>query len=128
MTDLTSAPKTVLIVEDNAVEREGLSAVLQHEGYCSISAANGKEALEHLRGQPTPDAMLLDMMMSELDGWQLLGLLRHYPSLVKIPVIIVTGLAIATDEWARSLGASGLVHKPVDVEQLVQQLSDALSK
>jgi len=39
------------------------------------------------------------MMMADLDGWQLLRLLPHYPELAKIPIIIVTGLRIATDEW-----------------------------
>src|SRR6266853_1666997 len=95
--------KTVLIGEDNPAEREALAAVLECEGYAVVSVANGKEALERLRGTPTPDAMLLDMMMADLDGWQLLRLLPHYPELAKIPIIIVTGLHIATAEWARSL-------------------------
>jgi len=119
--------KTLLVVEDNPAEREALAAVLESEGYGVVSAANGKQALERLRGTPTPDAMLLDMLMSELDGWQLLGLLRHYPAIAKIPLFIVTGLDIATDEWARSLRASGLVHKPIDLELLLRQLRDALS-
>ena len=120
--------KTILIVEDNQIEREGLAVVLERAGYGVVSAANGREALQRLQGKPTPEVMLLDMMMSEMDGWQLLGLLRHYPTLATIPVIIVTGLAIATDEWARSLRASGLVHKPIDMDLLLQQLRDAFSK
>jgi CheY-like chemotaxis protein len=88
-------PRTVLVVEDNPIERKGVAAVLGQEGYDAVVAANGKEALERLRSKPTPDAMLLDMMMSELDGWQLLKLLRQYPALLAVPVIIVTGLGIA---------------------------------
>jgi CheY-like chemotaxis protein len=118
--------KTVLIVEDNPVERERLAVVLEREGYGVLATANGKEAIERLRGKITPDVMLLDMMTSDLDGWGVLALFRRCP--VKFPIIIVTGLDIASDEWARSLGASGLVHKPVDVPYLRQQLRDALGE
>jgi CheY-like chemotaxis protein len=118
-------PKNLLVVENNPIEREGLAAVLRHEGYGVTCAANGREALERLQGSPTPDLMLLDMMMSEIDGWQLLKMLRGYPELLSIPVIIVTGLEIATLEWARSLGAVGLICKPIDLEQLKATLRRA---
>jgi CheY-like chemotaxis protein len=113
----------VLIVEDNAIEREGVAAVLRQEGYDAVVAGNGKEALECLRSKPIPDVMLLDMMMSEVDGWQLLKMLRSYPELLAIPVIIMTGLGIANLEWARSLGAAALVRKPMDGEQLKDALA-----
>jgi len=115
--------KTVLVVEDNPIEREGMAAVLRQEGYHAVMAANGKEALERLRGEPTPHVMLLDMMMSEVDGWQLLKMLRNHSELLALPVIIVTGLGIANAEWARSLGAAGLVRKPMDVEHLKDALA-----
>jgi len=115
--------KNLLVVEDNAIEREGLAAVLRQEGYSVIPAANGKEALERLKGGPTPDLVLLDMMMSEIDGWQLLKMLRGRPELLNLPVIIVTGLEIANLEWARSVGAIGLVRKPIDLEHLKDSLA-----
>jgi CheY-like chemotaxis protein len=70
-----------------------------------VLAANGKEALERLQGKPTPDVMLLDMMMSEMDGWQLLKMLRQYPDLVQVPVIIVTGA------WHRQYGMGALARR-----------------
>jgi CheY-like chemotaxis protein len=115
--------KNLLVVENNPFEREGLAAVLRQEGYGVVCAANGREALERLKDQPTPDLMLLDMMMSEIDGWQLLRMLRGSPRLPTIPVVIVTGLEIATPEWAQSLGAVGLACKPIDVEQLKATLT-----
>ena len=115
--------KTLLVVEDNAIEREGLAAVLRQEGYSVIPAANGKEALDCLKGGAPPDLLLLDMMMSEIDGWQLLKMLRRRPELLALPVIIVTGLGIANLEWARSVGAVGLVRKPIDLEQLKDSLA-----
>ena len=115
--------KTLLVVEDNAIEREGLAAVLRQEGYSVIPAANGKEALDCLESGAPPDLLLLDMMMSEIDGWQLLKMLRRRPELLALPVIIVTGLGIANLEWARSVGAVGLVRKPIDLEQLKDSLA-----
>jgi putative two-component system response regulator len=115
--------KTLLIVEDNSIEREGLAAVLRQAGYSVIAAANGKEALHLLNGGPNPSVVLLDMMMSEVDGWQLLKMLRSRPELLHLPVIIVTGLGIANLEWAKSLGAVGLVTKPIDVGQLKDALA-----
>ncbi|HEV3445886.1 MAG TPA: hypothetical protein VG099_14695 [Gemmataceae bacterium] len=53
----------------------------------------------------------------------LLKMLRNHPELLAIPVIIVTGLGIANVEWARSLGAAGLVRKPMDVEHLKDALA-----
>ena len=118
----TEASKTVLVVDDNPVEREGLAAVLQQEGYNTMTAADGKEALDRLRGDPSPDLLLLDMLMSEHDGWQLLRLLRKTPALAPIPVVIITGLDIASPEWASSLGAAGLLHKPIDAEELHREV------
>src|SRR5438132_14344693 len=120
--EMTNA-RTVLVVEDNPIQRDGLAALLRQEGYDAVPAANGKEALERLTTKPTPDAMLLDMMMSEMDGWQLLKLLRLYPVLMAVPVIIVTGLGIANLEWAHSLGAAGLIRKPIDAEPLKDALA-----
>jgi CheY-like chemotaxis protein len=114
--------KNVLIVEDNPIEREGLAAVLQKEGYNVIAADNGKEAIDRLKGTP-PDLLFMDMLMSELDGWQLLKLLKRHQEPMSVPVLIVTGLDIATPEWARSLGAAGLVRKPVDADQLKDALA-----
>jgi CheY-like chemotaxis protein len=71
----------------------------------ALVAANGKEALERLSSKPTPDVMLL----------------------LAMPVIIVTGLGIANLEWARSLGAAGLVRKPVEVEHLKGELIRVLA-
>jgi len=60
----TKTSKTVLVVEDNSIQREGLASVLRNEGYRVLAAADGEEALKYLRGDPTPDLLLLDMMNS----------------------------------------------------------------
>jgi CheY-like chemotaxis protein len=119
--------RTILVIEDNLVEREGLAAVLRKEGYSTVLATNGREALERLQAGAKPDAMLLDMMMPEMDGWQFLKLLPEHPTLLTIPIVIVTGLKIANLEWARTLGAVAVIRKPIDVEQLKDTLANLLT-
>jgi len=114
--------KTVLVVEDNRVEREGTAVVLREKGYRVLLAANGAEAWKHLRGDPLPDLMLLDMMLPDVDGWQLLAQVRGDPTFASMPVIIATGLGIANPNWAASLGAAGLLRKPFDADRLIQEV------
>jgi CheY-like chemotaxis protein len=114
--------KTVLVVEDNRVEREGTGVVLREKGYHVLLAANGAEAWNHLRSDRLPDLMVLDMMLPDVDGWQLLAQVRSDPALASMPVLIATGLGIANPKWAASLGAAGLLRKPFDADQLIQEV------
>jgi CheY-like chemotaxis protein len=119
--------RTVLVIEDNLVEREGLAAILRQEGYGIVLAVNGKEALERLQAGASADVILLDMVMAKADGWEFLKLLPKNPALLTIPIIIVTGLATANLEWARALGAVGLIHKPIDVKHLKSEVARVLT-
>jgi CheY-like chemotaxis protein len=123
----TAAPagKTVLVVEDSDMEREGLAAVLRRAGYTALTAASGQEALACLRGSPRPDLVLLDMLLPGIDGWDLLqgqkgasGPQRN-PALAGIPVLIITGMGIGSPEWAAALGAAGYLHKPLEIASLL---------
>ena len=90
------------MVEDNEVERQGLADFLRRAGFETSEAENGTKALDMLRAG-TPDLVLLDMLLPEIDGWRLLKIIRKNPAWVAIPVIIVTGLSIASLEWSLSL-------------------------
>jgi CheY-like chemotaxis protein len=112
--------KTVLVVEDNDVVREGLAVLLRREGYAVALARHGREALDYLRAAPSPCLVLLDMMLPVLDGWQFL--VRHRAGATASPVVIVTALGAATPEWAAGLGAVGLLRKLVETEDLLKMV------
>src|SRR5439155_10806734 len=119
---------TLLIVEDNEITRAGLATVLQREGYSVVTAQDGKEALESLVHGPTPDLILLDMLLPGVDGWQFLNRRRPDPALASVPVVITTALGIASPEWATSLGATGLLQKPIDTGPLLREVRRCLAQ
>lgn len=123
MTPSELAATSLLLVEDNDVEREALARILGCEGYHVAKAATGDEALDSLRAHK-PDLILLDMLLpgGTKDGWLLLETLRRHPVWAKIPVIIVTGLGIASREWAHALGALDVVRKPLRVDEVLQKI------
>jgi CheY-like chemotaxis protein len=122
---MASAPttgKTVVIIEGDDADREGLSTVLGHEGFAVVAEPDGGAALGLLRAGLAADVVVLDVMMQGLDGWHFLDERRRDPALADIPVVIVTGLTVASPEWARSLGAQGFIRKPVPVPALVEEV------
>jgi two-component system phosphate regulon response regulator PhoB len=116
-----STPKTILIVEDDEVARQGLAAILRTEGYATLVAADGKEGMDYCRRQPRPDLILLDMLMGEYDGWYFLRGWKADPTLLGIPVVIMT-VGVTTREWAESHGCAGFVQKPINVNELLAEV------
>jgi CheY-like chemotaxis protein len=107
-------------VDDNEIFREGLGVVLERDGFAPVLMANSRDALKYLLEATPPDLILIDMMMPVMDGWSFMGERRKIPRAATIPVVIVTALGAASWEWARSLGATGLVRKPVEAEEVVR--------
>ena len=84
---------TVMLVDDTDVARETLARLLRREGYATLTASDGVEALRVLEEQPAPDLILLDVMMPRLDGLALLERLHEHPQWKALPVIMLTGVA-----------------------------------
>ena len=120
--------KMILVVEDNAIQREGLAVILRQYGYTVSVLANGIEATDYLQSGQIPDLILLDMMMPICDGWRFLTQRTKNPALASIPVIIMTGLGNASEEWATSLGAGGMVRKPLEVAPLLTAIEKVFGK
>jgi CheY-like chemotaxis protein len=120
---------TILIVEDNTIQREGLAVVLRQQGYSVIPVGDAQEAFQLLE-RTHPDVILLDMLMPkpDTDGWWFLEQRQHNAALAAIPVLITTALPVASKEWATSLGAAGLVRKPFEVEPLVAAIRGCIQE
>ena len=111
--------KTILVVDDDPVIRDLMSRYLVRGGYTVKTAVNGAEALR-LSKECRPDAITLDVMMPEMDGWEALAELKKDPDLAEIPVIMAT---IKDDRnIGFALGAADYLIKPVDPNQLREVL------
>ncbi len=117
----------VLIAEDDESSRVYLQRMLTARGYHVDAAENGKKAWE-LAGQVRPDIVISDIMMPEMDGFELCRRIKLDPGLREIPFVFYT--ATYTDSrdeaLAMSLGASGFVLKPAQPDALLQHVEHAL--
>jgi CheY-like chemotaxis protein len=114
---MTSTP-TVLVVEDDRDIREIVIETLTDEGYRTVGATNGSDALEQLRrGQPLPTVILLDIMMPVMDGRSFRSAQLADPLLAAIPIVVMTADANVAAISAE-LRANFHLKKPVSIEQL----------
>ena len=113
--------KLILIVEDDLDVARLEAEVLEAEGYRTAIAANGWEALDHLRHNNPPDLILLDMMMPIMDGWKFREEQRKLPAVASIPVVTVTADSDARGK-AASIQAAGHVAKPMRIDTLLDEV------
>jgi DNA-binding response OmpR family regulator len=115
---MTENTATILIVDDSPGARDTLTALLSIEPYRLVEAANGAEALRRAR-ELQPDLILLDVMMPEIDGYEVCRRIRADPLLAEVPVIMVTALE---DRASRlrglNSGADDFISKPYDTAEL----------
>jgi len=105
----------ILVVDDAPVNVKILTAALRQD-YIIKVAVNGLDALASAKSEPYPDLILLDVMMPEMDGYEVLRLLKENPATSRIPVIFVTAKASAIDEEAGlNLGAIDYITKPISI-------------
>lgn len=119
---------TVMVVDDTAVIREAVARLLRREGFQTICAANGKEALAHLQ-QISPDLVLLDVMMPVMDGLRCLEELRSNPKWQTLPVIMMTALCDdESHERAEGLGVQDYIVKArISAGQMLDCVKKCLS-
>jgi PAS domain S-box-containing protein len=114
-TTCDAARNTVLVIDDDPAVRDLLTRFLTRDGFDAISCASGNEGLL-LAKQHRPAVILLDVLMKDRDGWNVLTSLKSDPELVHIPVIMVT--IVDDKKQGYALGASGYLTKPVETTQL----------
>ncbi len=120
--------KKVLIIEDNDDIRENVIEILELAGYTVASASNGKAGVE-LAFQDTPDIILCDIMMPELDGYGVLYMLSKRPETIAIPFIFLTAKAEHFDRRkGMEMGADDYLTKPFDDMELLAAIESRLKK
>ncbi|GIO16084.1 response regulator [Cohnella xylanilytica] len=118
---------TVLLVEDNELNRDMLSRRLTRKGYRILSAEDGEQGVEIARRE-RPDLILMDMSLPVLDGWEATRRLKASEETRKIPVIALTAHAMTGDaERAYAAGCDDFDTKPVELERLLGKMQSALS-
>lgn len=116
--------KRILVVDDDMRNIFALSAVLRSRSFECISCLSANEALQILEGNEHFDAILLDMMMPDMDGYEALPLIKKIPNRKSTLVIAVTAQAMIGDkEKCLDAGADDYISKPIDVDRLFQILS-----
>jgi signal transduction histidine kinase/CheY-like chemotaxis protein len=115
-----SANGTVLVVDDERAARDVLGSALTQEGYRVVTATGGQDGLRLARHEK-PDAIILDVIMPDLDGWAVLRSLKADADLCKIPVILVT--VLGDRDMGIALGAAEHLTKPVDPKELLRLLA-----
>ena len=116
----------VLIVDDDERVREYVRVNLELEGYSVREAGSAEEGLAALEEEP-PDLILLDVMMPEMDGWEMLRRVRERHGVEAIPVIMFSGkVNEQSAAEAASRGARGFIGKPFDPQQLIESTKQLL--
>jgi CheY-like chemotaxis protein len=111
------AEPSVLIVEDDHDIREALQGVLSLEGYRTVAAENGRDALDLLEHMQTPPFLLLvDLMMPVMNGWDFVAAVRRDPQLSEIPIVVVSAIGASQPVPEDVV----FLKKPVQVERLLE--------
>ena len=109
--------RPVLVVDDDADIREAMHDLLEDEGYESVAACDGGEALTYLSSHPPPSLILLDWNMAPMNGQQFMEEFTKHPMAREVPVVLVTADARAHETpWSSRF--AGHLKKPVSLEGL----------
>jgi len=120
--------KTILVIEDEAQTREIFARCLQFEGFRVLVAASGTIGVQ-LAQQHHPDLIVCDIMMPDLDGYQVLSTLHQEPATAAIPFIFLTAKVTMADlRQGMALGADDYLTKPCTVEQLLAAIATRLER
>ena len=119
-------PKKILIADDNENIREALSYLLEDEGYKLWLAINGVETLAKVR-EFRPDILFLDIMMPEMNGYDVCRIIKNDPDLRKTYVIMLTAKGqVAEQERGREVGADEYVVKPFSPMEILAKIKKIL--
>ena len=114
--------ETILIVEDNPVNRKLLITVLRPHGYRILTAVDGEEAIQ-MACQELPDLILMDLQLPKLNGYAATQQLKENRATARIPVVALTAHAMAEERGlAQEVGFDGYITKPIDTRAFPSQI------
>ncbi len=120
---------TILIVDDEADIRSTVEFNLGREGFRTVTAGNGREALERAAETPRPDLIVLDLMLPDISGTEVCRQLRQSPQTRGIPILMLTAKTDAIDRVVGfEVGADDYVTKPFSVRELVLRIKAILRR
>ncbi|MCZ8157434.1 MAG: response regulator [Leptospira sp.] len=115
--------ETILIIDDTPDNLTHISTLLKEKFKVKV-ATNGAKGLTIAATDPKPNLILLDIMMPEMDGFEVCQKLKGDPNTASIPVVFLSGKSESSDiEKGLSLGAQGFISKPVEPEKLFEIIS-----
>ena len=120
----------VLIVEDETDMADLLKYNLTEKGYHPVLSSNGREALEIIEKE-VPDLVLLDLMMEQVDGWEVCSSIRSHTNetIKRLPIIMLTALSEAEEKIiGLRLGADDYVTKPFNMDELILRIQKQINK
>ena len=117
------AIRKVLCVDDSATDLRNLEQICGGAGYEVITATSGTEAVEKVKSE-MPDAVLLDVIMPGMNGFQVCRVITSDSATQHIPVVLVSSKGEKTDRvWGEEQGAKGYITKPFTANQILDQLN-----
>ncbi|UNU25970.1 response regulator [Microcoleus vaginatus] len=115
--------KKILVIEDDDLIRETVLELLQSRGFEAVGAENGKVGIQ--LAAEIPDLILSDVMMPELNGFEVFAAVRSHPATASIPFIFMTGSEMET---ALELKADGYLKKPCSLAEMLRAIATQLEK
>ena len=112
----------ILLVEDNEMNRDMLTRRLQRQGFQVCCAVDGAAGVA-MAASESPDLILMDVALGEMDGWEATQLIKANPATAAIPIIALTAHALASDrDKSVEVGCSDFDTKPVDLQRLLGKM------
>jgi CheY-like chemotaxis protein len=118
----------VLIVEDNELNRDMLQRRLERRGYKVVSAVDGPNGIE-MALNATPDIVLMDVALGEMDGWEATRILKSNEKTKHVPVIALTAHALESDrQKSVEIGCADFETKPISLDTLIGKIEKHVNR
>ncbi len=118
----------ILVVDDNEINLKLISKILELSGYEVATARNGRDAIKKVQDR-SPDLALLDVMMPDIDGYELCRSLRQTPINAQFPIVMLTAMNDETERiLAMKAGANDIWSKPFEMDEMRSRLDSLLKR